>query len=176
MIWCSLSIENLRGNPTCSSEWIKAVYTTFPWMIKSSLLLTLSPTTKNVLQQGRSRVWKLLGIYIPHSSILQIRTTSGWYSETRSKLFSDIWGRWSCAEGMGKEHFSTQTQDHLDKSKYSGQGSSEDPFSTDKVAQGILPVMQYLFCEQNPILTDVKSENLLHGIQSPRKTHSPRNI
>ena len=42
----------------------------------------------------------------------------------------------------------------MEKAEYSGQGSSEYPFSTDKIAQGSLPHMRYLIREQNIIIPE----------------------
>ena len=77
---------------------------------------------------------------------------------------------------MFQEHRGIERQDHLDKSECSDQGSIEYPFSIDKVAQISITNMQPLFRKQDPILTDVELEDILHGSQSPSKLYSPRNI
>ena len=83
--WYSSSINNIRGNSTCSSECMRAVCTTSAKGINISLLLTPSLLIKKVSQQDRSRVRRSLGLSTPHPYILQISTTSGWFTETISR-------------------------------------------------------------------------------------------
>ena len=64
----------------------------------------------------------------------------------------------------------------MEKSKYSGRGSSEYPCRTDKVAQGSLTHTRHFFREKNPIIPDIDSKYIIHSSKSYRKLHSDRNI
>ena len=85
--WCSSSIDNLKVNQTCSSEYMRAVCTTWTQGINISIFLTQYLITNKVSQRYRSRVRRLLGISTPHEYILHLRTTIGWFAATRSINF-----------------------------------------------------------------------------------------